>query len=116
MVEAIGPKHRSDFVLLTGFGWTIGHCALPWIALWFHNFRHMTLASAICVILMGLWFYLYIDESARWQLVHNKFDQAEKTIKTIVRKNGKLISGQDLKEKMTQLKQHIQLVIKSNHF
>ena len=110
MVEAIGPKHRSDFVLLTGFGWIIGHCALPWIALCFHNFRHMTLASAICVILMGLWFYFYIDESARWQLVHNKFEITEK----ILCKNRKFMKDQYLKEKMAQLKQHFQLVIKSN--
>ena len=65
---------------------------------------------------MGLWFYFYIDESIRWQLVKNKFDKAEKTIKKIFNKNNKLISDEDLKEKMGQLKKHIQLVIKLNYF
>ena len=65
---------------------------------------------------MGLWFYFYIDESIRWQLVKNKFDKAEKTIEKILDKNNKLISDEDLKEKMRQLKKHIQLVIKLNYF
>ena len=110
MVEATGPKHRSDFVLLAGIGWVFGYCVLPWIALWFHHFRYMTLACSILVIFMALWFFFFIDESARWQLVHNKFDDAEKTIKKILHKNGKFISDQDLKEKMKQLKNHIEFV------
>ena len=60
---------------------------------------------------MGLWFYLFIDESARWQLVNNKFDQAQKNIRKILVKNKKFISDDDLKQKMKQLKQHIELVI-----
>ena len=59
---------------------------------------------------MALWFFFTFDESARWQLVHNKYDQAEKSIKKILIKNRKFISDQDLKEKIHQLKQHLQLV------
>ena len=65
---------------------------------------------------MGLWLFFFIDESVRWQLVKNKFDQAEKTIKEILNKNNILISDEDLKEKMRQLKEHIQIVIQSNYF
>lgn len=110
VVEATGPKHRANFVLLTAFGWIIGYCALPWIALGFGNFRYITLTCAILLIKMALWFFFTFDESARWQLVHNKYDQAEKSIKKILIKNRKFISDQDLKEKIHQLKQHLQLV------
>ena len=112
MVEATGPKHRQDFILLSGFGWIVGYCALPWIALWIGHFRYLTLVTAFLGIIMTLWFYFYIDESTRWQLVNNKFDKAEKTIKKILNKNNKLISEEDLKGKMRQLTEHIQLVIK----
>ena len=115
MIEATGPKHRQDFLLLAGFGWIIGYCALPWAALWIGNFRHLILVNALLGIIMGLWFYLYIDESVRWQLVNNKFDKAEKAIKKVLTKNNKLTSDEDLKEKMKQLKEHIQLVIKLNY-
>ena len=81
MIEVTGPKHRQDFLLFAGFGWVIGYCALPWTALWIGHFRHLTLVNAFLVIIMGLWFYFYIDESAIGQLVNNKFDKAEKTIK-----------------------------------
>ena len=116
MIEALGPKHRSDFLLFSGFGWIIGYIILPWIALFFGNFRHMTLAFITLQIIMGLWLFFFIDESVRWQLVKNKFDQAEKTIKEILNKNNILISDEDLKEKMRQLKEHIQIVIQSNYF
>ena len=111
MVKATGPKHRSDFILLTGFGWIFGYCALPWVAFWFGNFRYLILAFITFEILTELWFYLFIDESALWQLVNNKFDEAEKNIKKILLKNKKFISDDDLKEKMKKLKQHIELVI-----
>ena len=106
----MGSKHRSDYFTLADIGWAIGYCALPWIALWFHNFRHMTLACLILVIFMVLWFYFFFDESPRWQLLHNKFDDAEKTIKKIMIKNNKFISDEDLKVKMMQLKNHIEFV------
>ena len=106
----MGSKYRSDYFTLVDVGWVIGYCVLPWIALWFHHFRHMTLACLILVIFMVLWFYFYFDESPRWQLVNNKFDDAEKTIKKIMIKNNKFISDQDLKEKMMQLKNHIEFV------
>ena len=109
-IEALGPKYRSDFIMLSGIGWIIGYCILPWIALWFHHFRHLTFACSILVMFMALWFYFFFDESPRWQLVNNKFDHAEKTIKKIIIKNNKFISDQDLKEKMTQLKNHIEFV------
>ena len=112
MIEATGPKHRQNYVLLAASGWVFGYSALPWIALWIGNFRHLTLATAILGIITGLWFYFYVHESTRWQLVNNKFDKAEKTIKKILDKNDKLISDEDLKEKMKQLKEHIKLVIK----
>ena len=70
----------------------------------------MTLACAILLIKMALWFFFTFDESARWQLVHNRYDQAEKSIKKILSKNEKSISDQDFKQKITQLKQHIELV------
>ena len=60
---------------------------------------------------MGLWFYFFIDESARWQLVNNKFDEAQENIRKILVKNKKFISDDDLKQKIKQLKQHIELVI-----
>ena len=59
---------------------------------------------------MALWFFFAFDESARWQLVHNKYDQAEKSIQKILIKNGKSIPDQDFKQKIKQLKQHIELV------
>ena len=116
MIEVTGPKHRQDFLLYAGFGWIIGYCSLPWIALWIGHFRYLTLVNAFLGIITGLWLYFYIDESARWQLVNNKFDKVEKTIKKILNKNNKLTSEEDLKEKMKQLKEHIQLVIKSSYF
>lgn len=110
MVAATGPKYRSDFIMLSGIGWIVGYCILPWMALLFHHFRHMTLACSILLMLMALWFFLSIDESPRWQLTQNQFDKSFKMIKKILIKNNVIISDQDLKEKMEQLKSHIELV------
>ncbi len=107
VLECLGPKHRGDILIITGFGWIFGYCSLPAIAIWLRSFRLMQLFStSILSVMFVIFFFFY--ESPRWQITHGYYDQAENTIRSALKMNGK--SNENLKENMQQLKEHIEYV------
>ena len=107
VMESLGPKRRSDIALIPDIGWAIGYGLVPWIAIWLKNFRYMQLLNSaiIFVLLIALYWF---DESPRWQIAKCRFDEAERTIKKVMRMNGK--SEERFEERIDQLKQNIMKV------
>ena len=105
----MGPKRRADIILIVGFGWVFGYCALPPIVIWLRSFRYMQLFSTSIIFLLFIFFYFFIHESPRWQITNRHYDEAEITIRKALKMNGK--SDDNLKGNMSQLKKHIEEVI-----
>lgn len=87
MIEWAGPKWRMHISTLGSLGWVIGYCAMPWITLYFLNFRHMQLFVCFYELLFIFWL-LRLPESPRWLLTHKKFNEAYDVLLMAAKFNG----------------------------
>ncbi|CAD5220662.1 unnamed protein product [Bursaphelenchus okinawaensis] len=69
--ESIGSKSRSYATLVFGCAWVLGYIALGPMAMWFHNWRHLTVATCVPCIVAGVVFYFFLPESFYF-LISNK--------------------------------------------
>ena len=107
VLECMGPKHRSDIYLISGLGWLVGYCIIPFIAYFIRDFRYMHWAIVCPLICMVFWLY-FLTESPRWLITSGNTEKAERVLRDIVRQNN--LSEEDFDEKFNELIQHSQTV------
>ena len=103
----MGPKYRSDILILGRIFWAFGYVFVPLLAYWLQDFRTMNFFSIIPIVLMMVWFY-FLDESPRWQITNNKVEDAERTLRKALKMRGKSDDG--LKEQLTELSTYLKKV------
>ncbi|XP_054158724.1 organic cation transporter protein-like, partial [Oppia nitens] len=101
VAECVGPKYRAALGMIFQFGWAVGYCLLPAISYMLPNFRHMILAKTLPQILWLVWL-IFIPESPRWLLTHEKWDRLDRQLKQAVQMNS--LPANDLDSQLKSLK------------
>ncbi|RWS11684.1 solute carrier family 22 member 8-like protein, partial [Leptotrombidium deliense] len=103
--ECFGKKNRAPISAFIEFGWLIGKFILPLMFYLIPHFRYVQLIVTTFEILFVFWFH-WLPESPRWQIVQGKFDEAQKAMSDAVQKEGKM-SEAEFKRRLQLLKEHV---------
>ncbi|XP_016981365.2 solute carrier family 22 member 3 [Drosophila rhopaloa] len=97
-LENVGIQYRTlvgNSALAISF--TLGACALPWVAYFIRNWRHYAMVVALPVILMIL-MSLLLPESPSWLFSVGKVERGMEVLKEAAQSNGKTISDKEWSE------------------
>lgn len=109
VIENSGPKHRATITILSELGWVAGYALLPLYAYLVRDYVHMNLGLAGVLALLLVWF-IWLDESPRWQLATGRIDQAKLTLQKALKMNGK--SSESLESDLKDLSDYLMKVTK----
>lgn len=109
IVETLGNKYRGAACILVYTGWACGVMLMPSITDYFQHFKSLTLFTLV-IHLLTLPCLMTIDESVRWLVVNERFDEAKLEVKRISRWNNK--NFREIGEKIEYLGEKFQLQLK----
>lgn len=92
MIEWVGPKWRMPISTLGSLGWIIGYITLPWLTVFFLNFRHMQFFVGLYELVFIIWL-LFLPESPRWLLTHRRYDEARKVLLSAAKFNNLIVTS-----------------------
>lgn len=92
MIEWVGPKWRMPISTLGSLGWIFGYITLPWLTLFFLNFRHMQFFVGLYELVFIIWL-LFLPESPRWLLTHRRYEQARQVIFSAAKFNNLIVTN-----------------------
>lgn len=106
MLEIVGPEFRTHVYIAFEFGFSLTYVLMPWIQYYVRHFRVMQLIVTLyeCLWLYWLW---QIPESPRWQLTHNYYDEAEKTLLEAAKQKGDF-NEEEVRKKLQVLRQNLE--------
>ena len=84
VVEAGSANSRFAASLLSGLSFTVGVPLCAPLAMIFENWRHLVLAIS-CLIFLGLFVSLFIDESPRWLWAEGRYEEVFDSVKKAYR-------------------------------
>lgn len=105
-IECVAPQKRALVSILQEAGWVLGLMLLPGIGYFLTNWVHIQIAISLPLLLMLLGAYL-LEESPRWLFMAGRFEDAERVIHRIVKRNGVFVK--DVAKLVLEAKEKVEL-------
>lgn len=101
LLEVVGTSHRDKVGIGIEFGWALGYCLLPAIALYIPDWRYLQMTCTMLELPFLPLGYFMVTESPRWLISQGRYDEAVRIIKSVGKVNG--IPDDQVQSKCKQL-------------
>lgn len=107
IMEWVGPELRATCGILGEIGYSIGYMSLPIVFYFVLDYRILQSSVAISETIAFFVVLIFIPESPRWQMTHDKYEEAEKSMYKAAKKKGKL-TDEEIRARTFQVKTFLQ--------
>ena len=103
IIEWVGPKVRAPVGILHEMGYSIGYLLLPVIFYFLPDYRIIQTGLTSFQVLSLFVVFFFVLESPRWQLTHNQFNKARKSLVRALKAKKVTFDEEEVNQKILQM-------------